>query len=298
MSASRLVLSDRICVENGIRHLLTAPYSPTTTGRWSGCTRRCAASCSTSTTGAGARSARRRRRWTGGSTSTTPTGHTDPSAADHRSSGSRWPGSVSTRSATTMRGLPLAGLRLRRRGRRGVAVGGRGRADPAGQAALPGWGAVRRSAGRGRRPGRAGRDPARRSPRGHACAARQESGRPVAQSEVRARSARKPTMLVTRIADPAARWRSPVSPTSRGGRGHARACRSRSWPAAVNCPRSTANSSGCIRSATTPVAEMGAFAVPNGRPRRSNTAARAQGEKPGHRVTHLPEPICRVGGGT
>jgi hypothetical protein len=184
MSASRLVLFDRICVENGIRHLLTAPYSPTTTGRWSGCTRRCAASCSTSTTGAGARSVRRRRRWTGGSTSTTPTGHTDPSAADHRSSGSRWPGSVSTRSATTMRGLPLAGLRLRRRGRRGVAVGGPSRADPAGQAALPGWGAVRRSAGRGRPPGRAGRDPARRSPRGHACATR-SSTRPTPGAQQR-----------------------------------------------------------------------------------------------------------------
>ena len=27
------VMFDRICVENGIRHLLTAPYSPTTTGK-------------------------------------------------------------------------------------------------------------------------------------------------------------------------------------------------------------------------------------------------------------------------
>lgn len=24
---------DRICAENGVRHLLTAPYSPTTTGK-------------------------------------------------------------------------------------------------------------------------------------------------------------------------------------------------------------------------------------------------------------------------
>ncbi len=31
--ASSPVLFDRICVENGIRHLLTAPYSPTTTGK-------------------------------------------------------------------------------------------------------------------------------------------------------------------------------------------------------------------------------------------------------------------------
>jgi hypothetical protein len=28
-----VVLFDRICLNNGIRHLLTAPYSPTTTGR-------------------------------------------------------------------------------------------------------------------------------------------------------------------------------------------------------------------------------------------------------------------------
>ena len=27
------VLFDRICLDNGIRHLLTAPYSPTTTGK-------------------------------------------------------------------------------------------------------------------------------------------------------------------------------------------------------------------------------------------------------------------------
>jgi transposase InsO family protein len=27
------VLFDRICTENGVRHLLTAPYSPTTTGK-------------------------------------------------------------------------------------------------------------------------------------------------------------------------------------------------------------------------------------------------------------------------
>src|SRR3954454_912748 len=27
------VLFDRICAENGVRHLLTAPYSPTTTGK-------------------------------------------------------------------------------------------------------------------------------------------------------------------------------------------------------------------------------------------------------------------------
>jgi hypothetical protein len=33
--SSAEVVFDRICAENGIRHLLTAPRSPTTTGRWS-----------------------------------------------------------------------------------------------------------------------------------------------------------------------------------------------------------------------------------------------------------------------
>jgi transposase InsO family protein len=40
------VMSGRICADNGIRHLLTAPYSPTTTGKWSGYTRRCGRSSS------------------------------------------------------------------------------------------------------------------------------------------------------------------------------------------------------------------------------------------------------------
>ena len=41
---------DQICTDNGIRHLLTAPYSPTTTGKVSGCTRRCGRSFSTAWT--------------------------------------------------------------------------------------------------------------------------------------------------------------------------------------------------------------------------------------------------------
>ena len=43
------VLFERICRENGITQRLTKPRSPTTTGRSSGCTRRCSWSCSTST---------------------------------------------------------------------------------------------------------------------------------------------------------------------------------------------------------------------------------------------------------
>ena len=44
------VLFDRICAENGIRHLLTAPRSPTTTERLSGFTKRCGRSFSATPT--------------------------------------------------------------------------------------------------------------------------------------------------------------------------------------------------------------------------------------------------------
>ena len=40
------VLFDRICADNGIRHLLTKPYSPTTTGKVERLTRRCGPSSS------------------------------------------------------------------------------------------------------------------------------------------------------------------------------------------------------------------------------------------------------------
>ena len=39
------VMLERVCREHGITAKLTKPYSPTTTGKWSGGTRRCAASC-------------------------------------------------------------------------------------------------------------------------------------------------------------------------------------------------------------------------------------------------------------
>jgi transposase InsO family protein len=38
------VAFDRICLNNGIKHILTAPYSPATTGRSSASTRPCARS--------------------------------------------------------------------------------------------------------------------------------------------------------------------------------------------------------------------------------------------------------------
>ena len=67
------VMFDRICADNGIKHLLTKPYSPTTTGKAA----RPAGRCGRSSSGPRTASARRwrscRRRWTGGWPSTLPT---------------------------------------------------------------------------------------------------------------------------------------------------------------------------------------------------------------------------------
>lgn len=80
------VLFDRVCRENGIEHLLTAPYSPTTTGKIErfhrtlrrGSTRRaCSPACGP-----------RRPRWMNGSPSTTPTVPTSRWTAPPRPSGS------------------------------------------------------------------------------------------------------------------------------------------------------------------------------------------------------------------
>jgi hypothetical protein len=82
------VMSGRICAGNGIRHLLTAPYSPTTAGKSSGCTKRCGRSSSPRRTARSRPWRSCRRRWTGGSASTTLPGRTSRAAAARRSSGS------------------------------------------------------------------------------------------------------------------------------------------------------------------------------------------------------------------
>ena len=66
------VLFDRVCHDNGIRHLLTAPYRRPRPGRLSGCIRRSGPSSSPTTTAVMPPSRRCRRRWTPGWWSTTP----------------------------------------------------------------------------------------------------------------------------------------------------------------------------------------------------------------------------------
>jgi transposase InsO family protein len=60
------VLFDRICADNGIRHLLTKPYSPTTTGKAARPAGRCGPSSSGRPTASTRRWASCRRRWMGG----------------------------------------------------------------------------------------------------------------------------------------------------------------------------------------------------------------------------------------
>ena len=82
------VMFDRICADNGIRHLLTAPYSPTTTGKVERLHKTMRAEFFTPRTGSSRRSRSCRPRWMAGWRSTTPPGRTSPAAAARRPSGS------------------------------------------------------------------------------------------------------------------------------------------------------------------------------------------------------------------
>jgi transposase InsO family protein len=279
-SASRLVLFDRICVENGIGHLLTAPYSPTTTGKVERLHK----------------TMRREffdqhhREW---ATIADAQDALDAWVVEyntdrpHRSLGGRPP----------VERFPLAGQRV-------TAVGDDA-ADTDAAAAEP---AVSRPAGVSRWVDQAGQIKlAKHTYRvGAPFAGRQvevvvrgglveilhdgvlvathvqrgnESGRAVAQSEVRARSARKPTsgLQVTRIAD-ASGFVSFAGVTYPAGRAWAR--KSVQVAVVAGSVQLSTPDGKVIRVHAIkhdPLAEMGAFAVPRGRPRRSNAATRAQG---------------------
>ena len=84
------VMFDRICADNGIKHLLTAPYSPTTTGKVERLHKTMRAEFFAAADRRSPRSAGCRPRWTPGWSSTTPPGRTSPAAAGRPPSGSPW----------------------------------------------------------------------------------------------------------------------------------------------------------------------------------------------------------------
>ena len=81
------VLFDRICQNNGIRHLLTAPYSPTTTGKVERFHKTIGLSSSSSTTADTRRSTKHKRHSIPGWSITTRSGHINRSGIDRPSNG-------------------------------------------------------------------------------------------------------------------------------------------------------------------------------------------------------------------
>jgi transposase InsO family protein len=279
-SASRLVLFDRVCVENGITHLLTAPYSPTTTGkverlhktmrreffdqhdkRWQTIAEAQAAldawvveyNTDRPHRSLGGRPPVQRFALAGQRIQTV----TDTDADEHvdtadspvsRPAGvSRWvdqAGQIRLNKHTYRVGAPFAGRQVEVVVRNGLVE------------VLHHGVLVATHVQRGK-----------------------ETGRPLAQSEVRARSARKPTsgLMVTRIAD-ASGFVSFAGVTYSAGRAWARTSVNVAVVAGsvqLSAPDGTVIRVHAIRH--DPVAEMGAFAVPNGRPHRRNAAAKATG---------------------
>jgi transposase InsO family protein len=277
---SRLVLFDRICVENGITHLLTAPYSPTTTGKverlhktmrreffdqhdreWQTVKEAQAAldqwvkeyNTDRPHRSLGGRTPAERFPLAGQRIdAVTDTAAADPDAANVESAVSRpagvsrWvdqAGQIQLVKHTYRVGAPFAGRQVE------VVVRG-GLVEILHDGVL-----VATHVQRGK-----------------------ESGR-VAQAEVRARSARKPTsgLMVTRIAD-ASGFVSFAGVTYSAGRAWAR--KSVNIAIVAGSVQLSGPDGKVIRVHPIkhdPVAEMGAFAVPNGRPRRRNAAVRAQG---------------------
>jgi transposase InsO family protein len=280
-SPSRLVMFDRICAENGITHLLTAPYSPTTTGKVERLHKTM------------------RREFFDQHDKSWATIAEAQAALDawvveyntdrpHRSLGGRPP--IERFSLAGQRIDPVDGVDDERAGSSDVGpekprpAGVSRWVDQAGQINL-----VKHSY-------RVGTSFAGRQVevvvRGglveilhdgvlvatHVLRGK-ESGRAVAQSEVPARSARKPTtgLQVTRIADNSGAV-SFAGVTYHAGRAWAR--KSVQVAVVAGSVQLSGADGKVIRVHPIrhdPIAEMGAFAVPNGRPHRRNAAARAEG---------------------
>jgi transposase InsO family protein len=278
VAASRLVLFDRICVENGITHLLTAPYSPTTTGKverlhktmrreffdqhdrgWATIGEAQVAldawvveyNTDRPHRSLGDRTPAERFSLAGQRIEAVADADDDTSAAGakpvSRLAGvSRWvdqAGQIRLAKHTYRVGAPFAGRQVEVVVRNGLVE------------ILHAGVLVATHVQRGKETGR------------------------VAQAEVRGWSARKPTsgLLVTRIADA----RGAVAfagVTYPAGRAWAR--KSVQVAVVAGSVQLSSPDGKVIRVHPIkhdPVAEMGAFAVPNGRPRRRNAAARAEG---------------------
>jgi transposase InsO family protein len=114
-----LVLFDRICRDNGIKHLTAKPYSPTTTGKVERPAGRCGRSSSGTRTAGTRRWASCRRPWMRGWRTTTRPGRTSPAAAGRPPGGSSWPAGTGPPSKPGRRLSPPY-LPRERRGRPGV----------------------------------------------------------------------------------------------------------------------------------------------------------------------------------
>jgi transposase InsO family protein len=96
------VLFDRICNDNGIRHLLTAAYSPTTTGKVEGFHKTLRREWLNENDYRCATIAEVQASLDAWSTSTTPSARTSRSAWRHPANGSVWPpDATASRSATS-----------------------------------------------------------------------------------------------------------------------------------------------------------------------------------------------------
>ena len=110
------VLSDRICREKGIKHILTRPRSPTTTGKIERGTRRCASSSRTAK--CSPTSLTRRPSWMCGSSPTTMSARFNRSGWQHRRTGSHLPATNQHDRPLSRRRILPGRCRLRRTARR------------------------------------------------------------------------------------------------------------------------------------------------------------------------------------
>ena len=288
-------LFDRICAQNGVRHLLTAPRSPTTTGkieRFHKTWRREFVAVHDYQHASVAEAQAALDAWVVEYNTVRP--HQSLGIA-RRWSGSVWPGRVSSPSMSTLvswaGGVPCPG---RSSPGRSDPLGGPQRAHQHRPPRLQGGRDLRRGNGGGGRLERAGGDlpppgahrhprAARPSPRWNAL-----SGRAPLRLGLAA-PRRGPASLGWRTATvPSA---SPGPCTGPGGCGPGGPSRSLSWPDRYSSPW-TAKSSACTPPATTRPRNTAHLLPPTAGPATPRPTPRVRS------VKQLPEPNCKAGTGT